>query len=239
MLRIAICDDERRICAQLKDMLEKISQDYSEKIEIEVFFSGEKLYEFICEGACFDLILLDIELPQINGIDVGKKIRDEMHDEITKIVYISGKDSYAMDLFDVRPLNFLIKPIKIEKLEKVIRKALILLERDNHFFEYENLYVNYKVPIKDILYFESVGKKVKIVLSNESRELYGKLSEVEKQLSNEEFLSIHKSYLINFSHAIEYQYDYMKMSNKDILPISQKNRKAVRSSIMQAKTREL
>ncbi|MEL7568552.1 MAG: response regulator [Dehalobacterium sp.] len=82
-------------------------------MEIEVFFSGEKLYQFICEGACFDIVFLDIELPKISGIDIGKKIRDEMHDETTKIVYISGKDSYAMGLFDVRPLNFLIKPIKI------------------------------------------------------------------------------------------------------------------------------
>lgn len=71
------------------------------------------MYQFICEGACFDIVFLDIELPKISGIDIGKKIRDEMHDETTKIVYISGKDSYAMGLFDVRPLNFLIKPIKI------------------------------------------------------------------------------------------------------------------------------
>lgn len=236
MLRFAICDDDSVICGQLERMLEKISQNFSKKIDVDVFFSGEKLYQIICDGAFFDIIFLDIELPQINGIDVGKKIRDEMHDETTKIVYISGKDSYAMDLFDVRPLNFLIKPIQMEKLEEVLRKALMLIERNNHFFEYQHLHVTYKVPIKDIIYFESIGKKVKMVLLNESREFYGKLSAVEKQLSNQDFLSIHKSYLINFAHAIEYQYDHMRMSNKVILSVSQINRKAVRNRIMQART---
>lgn len=115
---------------------------------------------------------------------------------------------------------------------------MILINRDNQFFKYQNSYVKNKVPIKDILYFESAGKKVKIVLRNELKEFYGKLSQIEKQLGNHDFLSIHKSYLINYAHVIEYQYDHMQMSNKVILPISQINRKAVRNKIMQAKTRE-
>ncbi len=138
MLRFAICDDESIIYVQLEKMIERISQNYSKKIEIEVFFSGEKLYQFMCEGACFDIVFLDIELPQINGIDIGKKIRDEMHDEITKIVYISGKDSYAMDLFDVRPLNFLIK----------YEEQLLLLV--NLLIDVEYIYINKEVLTSSI-----------------------------------------------------------------------------------------
>ncbi len=62
-------------------------------------------------GEYFGLIFLDIEMQYVNGIEAGKIIREKMKDELTKIVYISGSDNYAMELFQVRPLDFLIKPI--------------------------------------------------------------------------------------------------------------------------------
>lgn len=72
----------------------------------------------------------------LNGVEVGKKIRDQLCNETSQIVYISGKDSYAMELFDVRPLNFLIKPLQKEKIEVVVRKAIDLVDKGNQFFEF-------------------------------------------------------------------------------------------------------
>ena len=88
-----------------------------------------------------------------------------------------------------------------------------------------------------ILYFESSGRKVKVVLKNEVNEYYGKLSEVEEKIKNDDFFFIHKSYLINYNHVIEYSYEYVKMSNNEILGISQNNRKAVREKLLRKKQR--
>jgi DNA-binding LytR/AlgR family response regulator len=66
---------------------------------------------------------------------------------------------------------------------------------------------------------------------------YGKLSEVEDKLRSQDFIMIHKSYLINFNHVVEYTYDYVKMSNKETLTISQNNRKAVREQLLRRKQR--
>lgn len=63
-------------------------------------------------GQYFDLIILDIELTEINGIAIGKYLREELNNQTTQIVYISSLRDYAMDLFAVRPLHFLIKPLK-------------------------------------------------------------------------------------------------------------------------------
>lgn len=87
--------------------------------------------------------------------------------------------------------------------------------------------------MKDILYFESDGKKVKIVLLDQTHEFYSKLLEIEEELDNQDFIYIHKSYLVNYYHVIEYQYDHVKMSNKTILPISQQHRKSVRDKLLQ------
>lgn len=237
MLSIAICDDEKIICRQLENILDEIGKDIDQEIETEVYYSGEELCESLIDDNHYDLIFLDIELPQINGIEVGKKIRDELNDELTKIVYISCNESYAVELFDVRPLNFLIKPFSKEKLTAVMLKAVKLLDKECNFFEYKNSNVTFSVPVSDILYFESRGRKVNIVLSDETKSFYGKLSLVEEQITNRDFIMIHKSYLINFNHVTEHTYEYVKMSNGQVLTISQNNRKVVREKLMQRKQR--
>lgn len=233
MLYIAVCDDENSICTQVESILIELSKNLPKKIEVEVFFSGEALCQFLSNGAYFDIIFLDIELQMLNGVEVGKKIRGEMNNETIQIIYISGKDSYAMELFETRPLNFLIKPLQTEKIEEVVRKAIHLIERGNQFFKYKNGRTKNKIPIKDILYFESGGKKVKMVLQGEMHEFYSKLLDIEQQLDNEDFILIHKSYLVNYFHVIEYQYDSVEMSDKTILSISQQHRKSVRDSLLQ------
>lgn len=235
MLRIAICDDEKIICTGLEDVLYEIGKDINQEIETEVYYSGENLCDYLCEGNRFDLIFLDIELSNINGVEVGKIIREKLKDEHTQIVYISGNESYAMELFEIRPLNFLIKPFNKVKLEEVLLKAIKLLHKENNFFEYKNNNITFSILLKDILYFESHGRKVNIVLSNETKSFYGKLSTVEEQIHNQDFIMIHKSYLINLNHCIEYTYEYVKMSNEEVLTISQNNRKSVREKLMHRK----
>lgn len=237
MLRIAICDDDKVICQQLEDMLAEIEEEINEQFEVEVFYSGEELYRFLIKDNRYNLIFLDIEMRDLNGVEVGKKIRDEMNDETTQIVYISGREDYAMALFEVRPLNFLIKPVSKIKVEAAINKAIKILGESKHFYEYKNGNVNFSVPVGDILYFESDGRKVNIILMDDMKVFYGKLSEVEEKLKSQDFIMIHKSYLINFNHVIEYTYDYVKMSNKETLTISQNNRKAVREQLLRRKQR--
>lgn len=159
MLHIAICDDDNIICTQVESILINISISLDEKMEIDIFYSGESLYWNLLAEVNYDIIFLDIELKAINGVEVGRKIRDEMHNESTQFVYISGKESYAMELFDTRPLNFLIKPLQEIKIAQVIKKALQLATTENEFFEYKIGRTQSKVFVKDILFFESDGKR--------------------------------------------------------------------------------
>lgn len=239
MIRIAVCDDDNILCLQLESMLLEISKNITEEIEIETFFSGEELCRFLTEKNYYDILFLDIELIKLNGVEVGKIIREEMYNETTQIVYISAKESYAMELFQVRPLHFLIKPIKKVILEEVVNKAIKLIVKNNHYFEYKNGITNYKVPFKDIIYFESDGRKVNIVTNEEIQNFYGKLSEAERQLNEQDFILIHKSFLVNYDHVVEYQYDYVKMSNNKVLSISQNNRKTVREKLLHRKQRKI
>lgn len=235
MLRIAVCDDDKAMCMNLISMLDEIGGQRDEAYETAIFYTGEDLWDFLVQENRFDIIFLDIELYKINGVEVGKKIRNDLNDQMTQIVYISSKDTYAMELFDVRPLNFLVKPLKKEKIQEVLETAKKIIYTSNRYYEYRIGNVNFNVLISDILYFESCGRKVKIVLKDGVKEYYGKLSEVEEELKNNDFFFIHKSYLINYNHVIEYAYEYVKMTNNEVLGISQNNRKAVREKLLQKK----
>lgn len=232
MFRVAICDDEHAICSQIESIILSLQEDIFDKFDIEVFYSGEDLFRFILNEHKFDVIFLDIELKQMNGVEVGRRIREEMLDEVTQIIYISAKQSYAMDLFQTRPLNFLIKPINKEKIRKSLKLAMQLSGRCNLFFEFHVGKMYYRVPYKDIIYFESDDKKIRIISTENTYEFYGKLADINKGVPSKDFLLIHKSYLINYMYVSEAKYDSIKLSNEISLPISQTYRKEVRDFLI-------
>lgn len=228
MIRIAICDDEQIVCTQLRDILIRLEFEFSEKIAIDIFYSGEKLCEALDKDIYFHIIFLDIEMEMMNGVEVGKRIRNELFNESTQIIYISGKESYAMELFKVRPLDFIIKPLDYEKIKDVFKLALRLIKKTEGIFQYKFEHSIYNLLIKDILYFTSENRLVKIHTVSGINEFYGTLNDTYDKVREFNFIRIHKSYLINYNHIIKLQYDQVTMTNNEILPISQANRKKVR-----------
>ena len=165
MFKIAVCDDIKATCDELKEIiLSKAKGALHENISVDIFYSGDALISDIGEGNLYDLIFLDIELGgKINGVEIGHIIRDEMDDYITQIVYISSKNNYDRQLFDVQPLHFLQKPIDVSKLLNDIKLAIKISGKENKIFEFKNLRNTVKVPYKDILYFESKGREISLV----------------------------------------------------------------------------
>lgn len=153
--KIAICDDDPFFCSQLESM---ILDDFNDS-DIEVFESGERLCASIENGDIYDLIFLDIEIPGIDGVETGLRIRNDLQNEIMQIVYISSKEDYYKLLFEVRPNNFLLKPVAPKSVANEIEKAKRLSNKFNQTFVYKKSYDTYKIPLKDIVYFESRNKK--------------------------------------------------------------------------------
>lgn len=239
MLRIAICDNDKVICSQIESIIIKYCAENSLKSDVEVFYSGESILSYIRQGNQFDLIYLDIEMDQINGIEVGRQMRRVMKDYTTEIVYVSGKDEYDRQLFEVQPLHFIPKPIASDAVIDVLKLALERSAKIYGIFCYQKGNDKFKVAIKNILYFESEGRKTKIITIDREDYFIGNLEDVLKNVSKEQFKKIHRSYLINFNHVNVFKYDEVVMSNGHILPISQSRRKAMRELQMDREKGEL
>lgn len=228
MIRIAVCDDVSAICSELENIILNFQKQTNEELIVEVFFSGEDLIRYIKNENTFDLIFLDIELGKINGVEVGRYIRNVMQDYITKIIYISSKNSYDRQLFDVQPLHFLPKPLEIEKVIKDLQLTIKILEKENKMFSYKTGQLNHKMPIKEIIYFESIKREIRLVSTKETLYFYDTMDDIIKQLVRSRFIQPHRSYFVNYDNVLSIKKDEIKVCNGDIIPLSRLKMKEIK-----------
>lgn len=236
-MKIAICDDEKNICIELEDLLTKNTEDKGIIYDIDIFDSGKALCKELKETN-YDLIFLDIELLDLDGVKVGKFIRENLRNEAVQIAYISSKKEYAMELFDYRPINFLVKPISKESIEKVINKCLTVNSQKHFTFSYKKGCDFYKVEFSKILYFEKDGRRIKITTKDKEDIFYGRMEEVYEQLDGKEFLFIHKSVIVNYNYISRMKYESLIMMDGKEFSISQSRRKEIRKKFAILRKRE-
>lgn len=233
MYDIGICDDGQEICRFIKETIESYAAICKQLVHVDVWHTGEDLKDYLEDGNSLDLLYLDIELFQLNGMDVARYIRNQLDDRRMQIVYISGKQSYAQQLFKTQPMDFLVKPISKEQIEESFDLALRLLgEKENRFRLERGKDICY-IRYSDVLYFCSYGRKIQIKTREGTEEYYGKLKEIQEELP-EEFLRIHTSFIVNTRWIVHYNYEQVVMENGEILNVSQKYRSEVRKFLMRS-----
>lgn len=236
-ISVAVCDDYLPVCSQIEDILVSIFNELSIKYDIDVFNSGKVLCNEMLRTN-YDIVFLDIQLPEMNGVDIGGYIRDKLKNEVVQIAYISAREEYAMELFDYRPINFLVKPITYEKVRKVIDKYLVISEQDNHIFTYKKGYEFFKIPMSDILYFENNNRKVSIVTKDSVDEFYDSMENIYSVVKLNKFLFIHKSTIVNYRYIKKLSYEQVTMTDGRVFSISQSRRKSIREMHMKIKMGE-
>lgn len=236
MYHIGICDDGKNICASIEEMVLRYTGNKEIPAEIKVWYTGEGLCDYLKQGGHIDILFLDIELFRLSGIEVGDYIRNRLEDRKMQIVYISGLPSYAQQLFKTQPMDFLIKPIEQEQIDSVLSLAMKIIGKNMDKFEFQNGREYFYLPFGEIMYFTSEGRKIRIVMRGEAqgggKEFYGKLKDVADGLP-QEFIIIHKSYVVNREYIARYTYEAVEMTDGTVLNISKANRKQVRERILQ------
>ena len=106
MLNIAICDDDIQTTGQIEMMIQKIAKRNFADVDIEVFWSGESLADSVVAGDGYDIIYLDIEMNNEDGISTAKRIRK--YDKNVLIIYVTSHENYMKESFSVRPFQFLV-----------------------------------------------------------------------------------------------------------------------------------
>ena len=234
MLRIAVCDDDMRWTNEIENLLINICKSQNIKCEIEIFFSGAGLEKAVLQENKYDLIYLDIEMQGANGIQTAQQIRKK--DENVLIIYVSSHESYFRELFEVNPFWFQDKPIKTLEFTQNFKDAYHKITQEQFNFSWTFNKQIFRLPIKDILYFESEARTIIIhEKSGKIHRLYGKMNMIEERVSETKhtFWRIHQSYLVNHTHIKKITFSKIELINGEILNISTEKQKMVREHLYQ------
>ncbi len=199
MLRIAHCDDMKHDREATTTALTQIEVKWKEKFEDCSFDSGEKLCEAMKDNH-YDIILLDIQMNGIDGIETARRIRDLGEDTI--IIFISSYDDRIKELFKFKTTAFLDKPVDICKLEEALIDAYNIIKQDSDlFFSYtkdgSKLYLSYR----EIIYFEVKKNTILIHTKKGKESYYSTLASVWEEVEHTgQFILSHKSYIFNLRY---------------------------------------
>ncbi len=215
MYRIAICDDE----AQTRRFLRRSVEDGEISCAVDEFSDGMELLG--CDTQ-YDILFLDIDMPQMNGIETAERIRKT--DRKVKIIYVTGYQDYMSRSFAVHPFSFLIKPVQKEEIIRQVREAFLysgaeVEEKPLRFQTTEGLE---EFRPSDIYYLEYQSRKLRFVTKQGESMVRGKISEYLEKLAPCGFASPHKSFAVNLCHVKAIRGYDIVMMNGDLIPLSQK-----------------
>ena len=203
MISIGICDDEAPMRRALRTPLERKLQLLGISYRILEYDSGEALFSHP-EREYLDILFLDIEMKQMNGMETAKNLRKR--NSHTLLIFVTAYPDFVFQGYEVHAFHYILKPYEEHKIQAVLEQALEELGRDQEpYFALERKSGILKIPLKKVLAFSSDRRKVVIFLNDGSRpDFYGKLDEVESGLPDY-FVRCHNRHLVNlnFVSALE------------------------------------
>lgn len=229
MLLLAVCDDIPIECADIAKQIENILKQFSIDFIVKRFFSGQELLH---SKESFDMIFLDIKMPEINGMDLAKKIREQGKQSL--IIFITSAREYVFEAFDVEAFQYLVKPIQNEKLKNILEKAIKRIQADTKidFLIISADRQTKKVFLKDILYIESVGRIARIHCRDGILETYEQIGILEDKLSEKNFFRCHKCFLINLDYVDAFHKTEISLDNGEKILLAKRRYEDFQKAIL-------
>ena len=216
MLNLVICDDERTLRNDLRKVLETELELCGETFKIAEFDCGESVVRALNDYV-FDIIFLDIEMKDLDGVATAREIRKRT--SAPEIIFVTSYPDFVFQGYEVQALNYILKPYQKEKIISVLHTALERLGRDSEkYYMVESRGQTLRLPLSRIKYFFSDRRSVNAVTAEETHTFYGKLSELETELP-ENFVRIHNRYLVNLKYVQSIQGNSVQMAGEE-LPVS-------------------
>ena len=218
MLRIAICDDDAVFVKKAAEML----NNWVEKPENAVFETFENGDELISahKASPFDIILLDVVMPMINGIETAREIRSE--DKNTKIVFLTSSPEFAVESYTVKANNYLLKPVSEKALFDCLDEFADEIIKKSRSITVKSIYTVHKILVDEIVYIEAQNKHIVLVLTDGTIITTTEpLNTLVSKLSEEYgFFRCHRSYIVNMKNIIAYTNKEITVRSGSRIPVS-------------------
>lgn len=219
MLKIAVCDDDKKSLDDTQKMLERWAADTVSGIELNCFDNGDSLIRE-CENGHFDIIFLDIMMPLLNGMDTAKEIRSR--DRSVRIIFLTSSAEFALQSYSVKAADYCLKPITYQRLKEVMDDCAASILQEPESLTLKTVGGYQKIYLHNIEYIEAQNKRVFIYLkSDKAIEVIQPLYTFEKGLSDSKgFFKCHRSYLVYLPNVDYFNNTEIKTKSGRRIPIS-------------------
>ncbi|MEQ9262842.1 MAG: LytTR family DNA-binding domain-containing protein [Owenweeksia sp.] len=213
MIKVLIVDDE----AMAREALHYLLKKFEDVEVLEVFESAIEARKYL-NGNSADLIFLDVEMPGLTGMEFLATARN-----LPEIILTTNNPDYAVEAFEYKVLDFLTKPINFARLSKSLDRYKESLNREpstreDMFVRSEGKFV--RIAFDDLLYAQTMDDYMCLYMKDKSKHIiHSTLSKLEKDLPQERFQKVHRSYLINLSKIVDVD-ETTVVIEKEVIPVS-------------------
>lgn len=210
-IKIAICDDESAQCNHLKHLL----HNWNHSVTVNSFSSAEAFLFQYNDDKSYDILILDIEIGDMNGVDLAKLIR--RNNKTVQIIFVTGYMEYLAEGYEVEALHYLIKPVTESKLFGVLDRAVQKIKSNEQMLMLDLRDERIRVPLYEISYLEVRRNYVTVHADNEYT-VKTTLNELEKELSDT-FYRIGRSYIINLKYIRRVSHTEIYLTDGSVIPL--------------------
>ncbi len=227
-LKTVIIDDEKIAIKSLENLCRKVAT-----LDLKASFQDPiEALNYVTKQS-IDLMLLDIEMPELTGLELLDKLPS-----LPQVIFTTSNKEYAYEAFEYEVTDFIKKPITKDRFLKSIQKAV---SRDSYLKEIardsnlKEIYVRVdgrlvRISIDDILYFENVGDYVKVITVDKVHVINIALKHLHVKLNHPRLLKVHRSYIVNMDKIKDIQENTLVI-NKKVIPISRAHKAIVMNAI--------
>lgn len=220
-MRIALVEDEESSLRQALEFIRRFGQETGEKCVVDTFKNG---LDFLSDyDPVYDLVLLDIKMPHMDGMSVAKKLRDM--DGHVSLIFLTSMAQYALEGYAVSALDFAVKPVEYSAFAAKLKKALA------HRRAHGESYLVLKLPAgmrrissREVRYVEVMGHSLIFHLEKETLTVRGQLAKLEKELPAQNFVKCNSCYLVNLDHVTCFDQSTIFLG-EDALSVSRRRKK--------------
>ncbi len=200
-MRILICDDEQKFVDDLKFHIERYMQTHLINAEITTTVSPE---EIVKSDAVYDLAFLDIQMPGVDGITLGKDLKSRNSKLI--LFYVTAYSDYLDEAMDLQIFRYFYKPFDEKRLYASLDRAMEYLDESYVDIIVEGGKESVKIPVDDIVFVRRENRKITVFTVDNEYVCKSGFDEIISKLPNTFFYLVHKSFLVNIHHITKYSY---------------------------------
>lgn len=228
MIRAAICDDEPAMLDYLHEHISREFEPQDADVHIDKYISGKDFLNSHKTNP-YDVVFLDIDMPEINGFEIAEQINNIAE---ALIVFVTLHDELVFSSLKFRPFRFIRKEYLDNELPETLENIIteITKKKSSVKFAFQTKSGETSVNLNNIIYIEIYGHWLRVCRKDgEPLECYGSLSNFEKQLDEYDFVRTHKSFLVNSKFIFSVEKNQVVLDDKTVIPLSRYKVDAVKT----------